>query len=294
MSTMLCNKEKTISTQGETMKFLKYLLLLSFMTLIISLPANAAIKLSTEKFEFNVKPGDNYITGSFTVQNDDNEEIRFKAYPEYFEISEEGTIHTGLNKANSEGITKNIRFNPTEFTLTPNSSQKIRFTITNVQNLPEGESRAALFLENAKTKQQALPANGARTSASLVIKTRIAVPIYVEKGRIIKTGSIDSINLKKFKNKYVYDLTVKSSGNSLIRAGGVGQIIKDDQLVTEFPINERPIQGGSAGKFKDIMPTTGLSSNQQYKLKLTLKYKDQNQKEIVLKDEKAFTLSEIN
>jgi hypothetical protein len=264
------------------------------MALMVSLPANAAIRLSTEKFEFNVKSSDSYITGSFTIQNDDNEEIRFKAYPEYFEISEEGTIQTGLSKANSDGIIKNIRFNPTEFTLAPNSSQKIRFTIANVQNLPEGESRAALFLENAKTKQQALPTNNARTSANLIIKTRIAVPIYVQKGRIIKVGTIDSIGLKKFKNKLVYNLTVKSSGNSLIRAGGVGQIIKDDQLVAEFPINERPIQAGTSGKFKDIIPMAGLNPGQQYKLKLTLRYKDQNQKEIVLRDEKPFILNEIN
>jgi len=276
------------------MKFLKYLLLLSFMALIVSLPANAAIRLSTEKFEFNVKPNDNYITGSFTVQNDDNEEIRFKAYPEYFEISEEGTIQTGIIKTNSDGIVKNIRFNPAEFTLTSNSSQKIRFTITNVQNLPEGESRAALFLENAKTKEQSLPSKNSKASASLIVKTRIAVPIYIEKGRVIKTGSIDSVNLNKFKNKYVYDLTVKSSGNSLIRAGGIGQIVKDDQLIAEFPINERPIQAGTAGKFKDIIQTTGLSSNQQYKLKLTLRYKDQDQKEVVLRDERPFILSKIN
>jgi len=264
------------------------------MALIVSLPANAAIRLSTEKFEFNVKPNDSYITGSFTVQNDDNEEIRFKAYPEYFEISEEGTIQSGSNKTNSDGIIKNIRFNPAEFTLAPNSSQKIRFTIANVQNLPEGESRAALFLENSKTKEQSLPTSGSKVSANLVIKTRIAVPIYVEKGRIIKTGSIDNIDLKKFKNKYVYNLTVKSNGNSLIRAGGIGQIIKDDQLIAEFPINERPIQGGTTGKYKDIMPTTGLNSDQQYKLKLTLRFTDQNQKEVVLREERPFTLNEIN
>jgi len=278
------------------MRFLKYFLLLPlfFIALAVLLPANAAIRLSTEKFEFNVKPNDQYITGSFTVQNDDNEEIRFKAYPEYFEISDEGTIRTGLNKESSEIITKNIRFNPTEFTLAPNGSQKIRFTIANVQNLPDGESRAALFLENLKTKAQALPTNNAKTSANLVIKTRIAVPIYVEKGKVIKSGIISSVDLKKFKNKYTYAFNVKSTGNSIIRVGGVGQIVKDGQLVNEFPVNERPVQGGSTGKFKDIFTTKGLHTDQQYDLKLTLRYKDQDNREVVLKDEKPFKLSEIN
>ena len=272
------------------MKILKYLLFLPLLFFFILLPANAAIRLSTEKFEFNVKPHDNFVTGSFTVQNDGNETIRFKAYPEYFEISDNGTILTEVQDKNANPMNKNIRFNPAEFTLSSNDSQKIRFTITNVQNLPDGESRAALFLEDIKTKQQALPTGNDKVSANLVIKTRIAIPIYVDKGRVIKAGTIENINIEKVKNKYQYDLKVKSSGNSRIRVAGTGQIVKDGSLVSEFAINERPIQAGTVGIIKDFIPTQGLMPDQEYIFKISLLYKGQDNKDVFLKQEVPFKL----
>jgi len=271
------------------MKFFKYLIFLFFLLFIIVVPAQASVKLSTEKFEFDVKPSENFVTGSFTVFNDDNQLIRFKAYAGYFEISPNGTILTDI-KDNNPALTKNIRFNPVEFTLQGNNSQKVRFTIPNIRNLSDGESRVALFLEDAKTKQQALPNSNSRVAANLIIKTRIAVPIYVDKGRIIKTGFIDKFTLDKAKNSYLYSLNVKSTGNSLIRVGGEGQIIQNDELKTEFPINEMPIQGGSVGQFKDILPIEGLSSNEEYKLKVTLSYLGQDKKRKFLNQEIPFKL----
>lgn len=276
------------------MKIFKYFLVLPLFILLISLPANANVRLSTEKFEFAVKPGDNYITSSFTIQNDGQEAIRFKAYPEYFEISENGTILTGIKDKSSNPLENNIRFNPTEFTINPNDSQNIRFTITNVQSLPDGESRAALFLEDVKTKLQALPTNNAKVAANLVIKTRIAVPIYVDKGRVTKVGSIDKLSIEKSKNSYLYNLNVKSVGNSLIRVGGTGQIVKDNQLITEFPINEHPIQGNSTGIFKESLPVKGLNGDQQYTLKISVSYKGQDNKEQVLSKDIPFRLSDIS
>jgi hypothetical protein len=275
------------------MKFLKLLLLLPLLLIFVTMPVNATVRLSTEKFEFNVKPDDNFLAGSFTVQNDGNEMVRFRTYPGYFEISENGTILTEIKDKNANSMSENIRFNPAEFTLNPNDSQKIRFTITNVQNLPDGESRAALFLEDIKTKQQALPTGNDKVSANLVIKTRVAIPIYVDKGRVIKVGAIQQVNLEKDKSKYQYDLRIKSSGNSLIRVGGVGQIVKDNNLISEFPINERPIQAGTVGIIKDFIPTQKLTPDQDYTLKISLSYKDKDKKEVLLKQEIPFNLSDL-
>ncbi|OGH95765.1 MAG: hypothetical protein A2104_07855 [Candidatus Melainabacteria bacterium GWF2_32_7] len=275
------------------MKILKFLLLLPLLLIFVSMPVSAAIRLSTEKFEFNVKPNDNFLTGSFTVQNDGNATVRFRAYPEYFEISENGTILTEIKNKNVNSVSENIRFNPAEFTLNSNDSQKIRFTITNVRNLPDGESRAALFLEDIKTKQQALPTGSNKASANLVIKTRIAIPIYVDKGRVIKVGAIQQVNLEKVKNRYQYDLRVKSSGNSLIRVSGIGQIVKDNNLISEFPINERPVQAGTVGIIKDFIPTQKLIPGQDYTLKVSLSYKGQDNKEVLLRQEMPFNLGDI-
>lgn len=261
------------------MRFLKYFFIICLMFLLIKFPALAGIRLSAERFEFEANSKTNFLTGSFTVENDDKEPVRFKVYPQYFEISENGTILTDLKE---EGLlSKNIRFNPAEFTLNRNESQKIRFTITNVKDLPDGESRTALFLEDVKTKEQALPSENRNASAKLVLKTRVAIPIYVDKGKVFKSGSIEKLEIQKYKNNYYYDLAVKSSGNSKIRVGGVGQIIKGNDLVNEFAINEHPIQAGSTGKFRDIIPAFNMEAGQKYTFKAIMSYKNQGKEEFI-------------
>lgn len=275
------------------MRHLKYLAAFVCLLLLLALPSSASIRLSTEKFEFTPRANENFVTGSFTVQNDGDESIRFKVYSEYFEISEEGTIMTDLkNKKSADLLTKNVRFNPAEFTVAPFSNQRIRFTISNIQSLHNGEARTALFLEDTKTKQQALSTSNGNVSANLVIKTRIAIPIYVEKGRIQKIAAFEDFKIEKFKNKFLYSLKVISSGNSLVRVGGIAQITKNNELVKEFAINEQPIQSATIGHLKDFVPTEGMDPEQEYKLKITLKYKNQDKKDVFMIKEIPFKLNE--
>lgn len=238
----------------------------------------AAVKITPSRFEFTVKPNNtrNIINGSFSIQGGSSETIRFQVYPESFDIDEDGTVITDIENPIEKEFISSIRFNPAEFTLSPGQVQRIRFTIPNINSLIDGEHRIALFMEDVKTKEEVLPTNNENVSAKIVIKTRAGLPIYIYKGKTIKSGTIEKLTAEKMNGIYYSVFTVKSTGNSNIRIGGNGQIISKKKLIKEFPIDQHVIQAGNTGIFKIILPVNDLDPKAEYKLKITLNFKDQN------------------
>lgn len=238
----------------------------------------AAVKITPSRFEFTLKPNStrNLINGSFSIQGGSNETIRFRVYPENFDIDEDGTVITGIENPFEKEFLGAIRFNPAEFTLLPGQVQRIRFTIPDITKLTDGEHRIALFMEDVKTKEEALPTYNENVSASIVIKTRAGLPIYINKGKTVKSGVIEKITAEKINGVYYSVLCVRSTGNSNIRIAGNAQIISKKRLIKEFPIDQHVIQAGNTGKFKFMLPVNDLNPNEEYKLKVTINFKDQN------------------
>jgi len=266
-------------------------ILMSIITAFLTVPANAAIKITPNRFEFTLKPNStkNIINGSFSVQGGSNEIIRFRVYPENFNIAKDGSVITDTENAANDPFLQNIRFNPLEFTLTPGQPMRVRFTIPNIQELSDGEHRIALLMEDVKTREQALPTDNENVSASIVIKTRVGVPIYINKGKTIKSGSIEKFNVENTSDGYYYVCNIKSTGNSNIRiTNGKGQISCGRKLISEFPVDGLVIQAGNTGNFKDNLPIKELLPNEEYKFKITFIYKDQNQKDRYLINEVRF------
>jgi len=271
------------------MRIYKQFIIFLFL-MLLSFPAFAVLRISPERFELKVDNNskNKFITDSITVQTDNNEPVRLKAYTETFDISDTGSLIIGENSTNS--LLKNyIRFNPSEFVLQPGIPQKIRFTIINTDKLPNGESRVAIFLEDVKSKTQLLQNIQTGAQAKINVKTRFAVPIYVDKGQIVKSGEISELLIKNTDKNYKYEMIVKSNGNSKIRVSGAGQIIKGKSLIGEIPLESRPVQANSISKFSGELPTDKLDANSEYKFKATLIFKDQNNKNQTLTKEINFS-----
>lgn len=265
-------------------------LIVFLLLFLIACPAQAAIRISPERFELKVDQNsrEKFLNDSITIQVDGNESVRLKVYADNFDLSENGSIITGLKNIPTNNIIENIRYNPTEFVVLPGQAQKVRFTITNLQKLNNGESRIVLFLEDTKMKTQILQDMGDSGTAKLNIKTRIAIPIYIDKGQVKKSGVIDKLTVENANNKYSYILSVKSTGSSKIRIWGKGQLIKDKALITEFPIESHPVQAGITGLFKGDIPAQNLEQNQDYILRINVSYKDENLKTKTLTTEVPF------
>ena len=169
----------------------------------ISIPTYASIAVSPTRVEINAnKIRNNYVTAAVEVRGETSRPVRFKAYPGYFTISDEGQMILEESKGDIHDISKKVRFVPSEFTVPPGKTQKLRINVAGIANLPEGESRAILFLEDIQPKELNLD-TPTGIGAQLVLKTRVGIPIYVDKGKFIKKAEIEYLKDTLSKNNKV-------------------------------------------------------------------------------------------
>lgn len=276
------------------MKKFFVLLILTFM--ILSQKANAALKVTPTLLELNAnETRGNYLTASFDVQGDVNETIRFKIYPAYFKISPQGTMDIIEEKTlEADNLIKNVRFVPNEFTLQNGNKQKVRLTITDLKNLPDGESRMVLFLEDVAAKELMLPSGMKDVTTKLIVKTRVGIPIYLDKGKFVKCAQIENIDLKKQDKELQLALKLSSSGNSKVRYTGKAQIIKDKELIGEYKIKNHVIGSNNTLSTLEGIPLKDIKENGNYTLRLVIQYSDEKGRLKSLIKENQFTIDNLS
>lgn len=265
------------------------LTLLTLLTTFLS--ANAAIKVTPTILELNANDarGD-YLTASIDIQGGSNELIRFKIYPEYFKISQQGTMDIIENAQESDYLIKNVRYVPNEFTLQNGRTQKVRLTVSDLKSMPDGESRMVLFLEDVDAKEVYLPSGKKDVSTKLIVKTRVGIPVYVDKGRFVKCARIEKFDIEKKNNEIKTILKLVSSGNSKVRYTGKAQIIKDKKLIGEYPVKSSVISANNVLFTNDTIPLNDIQENGNYTLRLILQYTDEKGKLKNIIKENQFTI----
>lgn len=254
----------------------------------LSIPAYASITVSPTKIDLNAnKIRNNYATTAIEVKGDVNQPMRFKAYAGYFKITDQGAMNMAA-KSDEYDISKKIRFVPSEFTIPAGKSQKVRINIANIKNLPDGESRAVLYIEDVNAKEISVP-NTTGIGAQLVLKTRVGVPIYVDKGKFVKKAEVETFEVVKGKDGLYTKAKILSLGNSKIRYSGKYQIIKDKKLLDEYPINGRVVGNNNHYIAEQKIKTDKIKGAGEYTLRMVLNYEDENgnkkniKKETILK-----------
>lgn len=258
---------------------MKKILLFLFCIISFSIKTNAAIKVTPTIIELDTKSArSNYVTSSFNVQGGENEIIRFKIYPEYFKITSKGTMDMLEKTPAQDSLINNIKFVPSEFTLQNGRTQKVRLTITDINKLPDGESRIVLFLEDVAAKEIILPSGRKDVTTKLLVKTRVGIPVYLDKGHVTKKGEIDLFKAEQQGEKLVCNMKILSDGNSKIRYSGKAQIIKGRTLIDEKPVNNNVVGAKNFLLTNEIIPMDKITEDGEYKVRLILNYKDENGK----------------
>lgn len=265
-----------------------------FVFLLTVLTSHAAIKVTPTILELNANDahGD-YLTASIDIQGGADELIRFKIYPEYFKISQHGTMDIIENSQEADYLIKNVRFVPNEFTLQNGRTQKVRLTVSNLKSMPDGESRMVLFLEDVDAKEVYLPSGKKDVSTKLVVKTRVGVPVYVDKGRFVKCAQIEKFDIEKQNNEIKTALKLVSTGNSKVRYTGKAQIIKDKKLVGEYPIKNSVISANNVLFVNDTIPLDDIRESGNYTIRLILQYTDEKGKLKNIIKENQFTIDNL-
>ena len=258
---------------------MKKFLLLLFCITFFSIKSEAAIKVTPTVIEMDTKGArSNYVTSSFNVQGAEDETIRFKIYPEYFKITSQGTMDMLEKTPAQDSLINNIKFVPSEFTLQNGRTQKVRLTVTDFDKLPDGESRLVLFLEDVAAREIVLPSGYRNVTTKLLVKTRVGIPVYLDKGNVTKKGEIDLFKAEQQGEKLVCNMKIISDGNSKIRYSGKAQIIKGRTLIDEKPINNNVVGAKNFLLTNEILPTDKITQDGEYKIRLILNYKDENGK----------------
>lgn len=258
---------------------MKKFLLLLFCITFFSIKSEAAIKVTPTVIEMDTKGArSNYVTSPFNVQGAEDETIRFKIYPEYFKITSQGTMDMLEKTPAQDSLINNIKFVPSEFTLQNGRTQKVRLTVTDFDKLPDGESRLVLFLEDVAAREIVLPSGNRNVTTKLLVKTRVGIPVYLDKGNVTKKGEIDLFKAEQQGEKLVCNMKIISDGNSKIRYSGKAQIIKGRTLIDEKPINNNVVGAKNFLLTNEILPTDKITQDGEYKIRLILNYKDENGK----------------
>ncbi|MBR1373335.1 molecular chaperone [bacterium] len=242
----------------------------------LSVPAFASITVSPTRLEINAnKIRNNYVSTAIEIKGETDKPVRYRAYAGYFSVSDKGDMLMDDNVNDSHNISKQIRFVPSEFTVPPGKSQKVRVNIANIKSLPDGESRAILYLEDVNPKEMNVP-NNFGIGAQLILKTRVGVPVYVDKGNFKKIGDVESFEVIKSQNGYVAQAKILSKGNSKIRYYGKIQVVKGKKLIDEISIESHVVGAENSYTLKEVISKDKFKEAGEYTVRLVLTYNDEN------------------
>lgn len=268
-------------------KTLNKKILTTTLALMMTVPAFASVAVSPTKIEINAnKLKSNYVTTAIEVKGDSQVPMRFKVYPGYFTIDNKGEV-VMIDKSTNDphDLSKKIRFVPSEFTVAQGKNQKVRLNIANLNQLPDGESRTMLYIEDVNPKEMNIPTGNAGINAQLIVKTRVGVPVYIDKGKVTKDADIEYLNIVKEKNDYYTDMKVISKGNSKVRYSGKVQIVQGKKLVSEYNLSEKVVGANNFYIDKQKIDMNNIKETGEYTLRTVLSFIDENGKRKNIKKE---------
>ena len=268
-------------------KTLNKKILTTTLALFMTIPTFASVAVSPTRIEINAnKIKNNYITTAIEVKGDSQVPMRFKVYPGYFTIDNKGEV-VMVDKATNDphDLSKKIRFVPSEFTVAQGKNQKVRLNIANLNQLTDGESRTMLYIEDVNPKEMNIPTGNAGINAQLIVKTRVGVPVYIDKGKVTKDAEIEYLNVVKEKNAYYTNMKVVSKGNSKIRYSGKVQIVQGKKLVSEYNLSEKVVGANNFYVDKQKVEMNNIKETGEYTLRTVLSFFDENGKRKNIKRE---------
>ena len=171
-------------------------------------------------------------------------------------------------------MSSKLRFVPSEFTVPPGKAQKLRVNIANIKSLPDGESRAIIYLEDVNAKEYNVPQAGG-IGAQLILKTRVGIPVYVDKGNFTKKADVESFGIVREKDGLYTQMKIVSTGNSRVRYNGAIQIINGKKLIDEYSLDSAVVGGNNTYTAKQKIETDKITKAGEYTIRLVFYYKDE-------------------
>lgn len=273
------------------LKTIKNRIFSTALAMMLAVPAFASVAVAPTRVEINAnKIKSNYITTAIEVKGDSQQPMRFKIYPGYFTIDNKGEVVMQDKSSDPHDLTKKIRFVPSEFTVAQGKNQKVRINIANLNQLPDGENRTMLYIEDVNPKEMNIPTQRAGIGAQLIIKTRIGVPVYIEKGKVTKDAEIETLNVEQATDGLYTNMKLVNKGNSKIRYNGKAQIFQGKNLISEYDLRNSVIGGNNYRELRQKVDITNVNKSGEYTLRIVISYVDENGKKKNVKKETTINI----
>lgn len=269
------------------LKTLNKKILTTTLALVMTIPAFASIGVSPTRIEINAnKLKTNYVTTAIDVKGSPNASTRYKVYTGYFKVNENNeAVMIDHSNGDIYDLSKKVRFVPSEFSIPQGKSQKVRVNVAGLKQLPAGESRAMIYIEDVNPKEMALPTYREGIGAQIIVKTRAGIPLYIDNGRINRVGEIEKFEVVKAKDGLYAETKILSKGNTRIRCNRTIQISQGKKLIDEFSIGEKVVSGGGYNISKDKIRIDNIPNSGEYTVTLVVSYADENGKRKNIKKE---------
>lgn len=243
----------------------------------LSVPTFASITVSPTRLEINAnKARNNYVSVSVEVRGDSQKAVRYRAYSGYFAVADNGKMVIDASDTNNpHNIAKKVRFVPSEFTVPAGKTQRVRVNIADIKSLPDGESRAIIYLEDVNPKEMNVP-NNYGIGAQLILKTRVGVPVYVDKGKFTRHGEIETFEIVKKSDGLYTKTKLISDGNTRLRYTGKIQIVSGKKLIEEYSMDGGVVGEGTSSTFEQKIKTDKIKEAGEYTIKAIISYFDEN------------------
>jgi len=263
------------------------------ISLMMASTVYASVAVSPTKIEINANNArSNYITAAIDIKGAEGKPTRYKLYPGYFTINEKSKIvTTDLATDDPHDISKRVRFVPSEFTIVPGKSQKVRININNVKLLADGENRAILYIEDVQPKEAEIDTGVSGIGAKIILKTRVAVPIYVDKGNFTKIGEIETFNIVKEKDGLYTTMKILSKGNSKIRYTAKMYILDGKKLISEYKVDGHAVGNNNYYVAKDKIPLNKIKGVGEYTIRAVVTYENEKGKKVNIKKEAQLNIT---
>lgn len=157
-------------------------------------------------------------TGQFVITNVTDEEQQYRINARYFAYDAQGVLqYPGDDSPRS--LAQWIRFNPTEFTMPPNSSRAVRFVIIPRGKPQAGEYWAAMSLEGLKARRTQMDI-GRDRSINLMVSTTLLVPVFGRVGQITYQGELGPLGIVPSPDGPKLTARVRNTGTGRLVAVG--------------------------------------------------------------------------
>jgi hypothetical protein len=177
--------------------------------------SNVAFAAPSKKSSFSISPMVNILSlrngqakGVINITNQGQDPLRLRVYSENFTYDRSQGYTTTDNHPQS--AINYLQFSPRELVVPPGVTRNVRVGTSIPGNVPDGEYRAAIFIEDLKEREISSESGGQRVA----VQTRVASVFYFNKGQTNSNLSMTSATWQQPKNELLLLLSNKGKKTS--------------------------------------------------------------------------------